>query len=319
MDERLSFQRFWDTIGRHWKLFTGVALVAAAAGSFFSGRAFIKPRFKSSAIVYPVNLSSYSIESTSDQLLQLLESNSIRDSLVRIHRLAEHYKIDVTEPPGQFYLQAEYRDHVSISKTRYESVQIEIEDEDPRISQAMVTDLLGECDKLARRLQREKSGEVLRIAQREMDIVHRKLDSVEARLDTLRHSTGLLNYDAQTEEVTRGYMRMLNGGNSGGRAEAKDLLRALGERGGEFRALTELANSYRAQFIEKQAAHERTLTDMSKELTYTNVVVYPERADKKVYPVRWLIVLASIASACFLCLVLIMLRDQRTANKASIR
>ncbi len=311
MDERFSFSSFFETIARQWKLFVGVAVLAAAAGSFFSGRAFIKPRFRSSAIVYPVNLSSYSIESTSDQLLQLLESNSIRDSLVRIHKLAEHYHIDVTEPPGQFYLQAEYRDHVSIAKTRYESVQIEIEDEDPRTSQAMVMDLLDQCDKLARRLQREKSEEVLHITRREMDLARHKLDSVEARLDTLRKRTGLLSYDAQTEEVTRGYMRMLGGGNAGGRSEAKDLLNALGEFGGEFRALTELANSYRAQFIEKQVAHERILTDLSKDLTYTNVVVYPERADKKVYPVRWLIVVGSVASACFLCLVLLVLRDRR--------
>lgn len=310
MDERLSFQRFFVLLVRHWKLFAIVAAAGAIAGSVFSGRTFIKPRFRSSAIVYPVNLSSYSIESTSDQLLQLLESNSIRDSLVRIHHLAEHYRINVTEPPGQFYLQAEYRDHVSISKTRYESVQIEIEDEDPRISQAMVNDILDQCNKLARRLQREKSEEVLVINKREMDLARHKLDSVEARLDTLRKRTGLLSYDAQTEEVTRGYMRMLNNGNAGGRAEAKDLLRALGENGGEFHTLTELANSFRAHFIEKQAAYERTLTDMNKVLTYTNVVVYPERADKKVYPVRWVIVLASVVSACLLCLVLLMLRDR---------
>ncbi len=319
MDERLSFQSFFETIARNWKLFAIVALIAGGAGAIFSGRAFIKPRFRSSAIVYPVNLASYSIESTSDQLLQLLESNSIRDSLVRIHRLAEHYDIDVTEPPGQFYLEAEYRDHVTISKTRYESVQLEIEDEDPRISQAMVRDLLDQCNKLARRLQREKSEEVLRITRREMGIARHKLDSVEARLDTLRKSTGLLNYDAQTEEVTRGYMRLLSSGNSGGRAEAKDLLRALSERGGEFRMLSELANSYRSQFIDKQSAHERILTDMNKELTYANVVVYPERADKKVYPVRWLIVLVSMASACLLCLVLLTLRDGRKVTDPQIR
>lgn len=311
MGERFSFQSFFQTMARHWKWFLGVAISAAILSAVFSGPTFIKPRYRSSAIVYPVNLSSYSIESTSDQLLQLLESNSIRDSLVRIHHLAEHYDIDVDRPPGQFYLQAEYRDHVSISKTRYESVQIEIEDEDPAVSQAMVQDILDQCDKLARRLQREKSEEVRLIAQREMDIARRKLDSVETRLDTLREQTGLLNYDAQTEEVTRGYMRMLGNGSAGGRAEAKELLNALSARGGEFRTLTDLSNSYRAQFIEKQVAYERVLTDINKLLTYTNVVVYPERADKKVYPVRWLIVVGSVASACFLCLVLLMIQDRR--------
>ena len=274
MDERLSFQRFFDTIARHWKLFAGVALAAVVVSAVLSSSMFIKPRYRSSAIVYPVNLSSYSIESTSDQLLQLLESNSIRDSLIRIHQLAEHYDIDVSAAPGQFYLFNEYRDHVTISKTRYESVQIEIEDEDPRTAQRMVLDLLDQGDKLARRLQREKSEEVLNIADQEMRLSKRKLDSVEVRLDTLRHQTGLLNYDAQTGEVTRGYMRMLaSGSGTAGRDEAKALLKALGDRGGEFRALSDLANAYRGIFIDRQNAYEKALTDVRKDLTYTNVVV----------------------------------------------
>ena len=85
----------------------------------------------------------------------------------------------------------------------------------------------------------------------------------------------------------------------------------MGDRGGEFHTLNELANSYRNLYIEKQGAYEKTLTDMNKELTYTNTVVYPELPDKKVFPVRWVIVLVSVVSACFLCLVLLLLRDRR--------
>lgn len=311
MDSTLSFERLFGMVARHWRLFSGVALLAAALSALFSGPSFITPRFRSSAIVYPVNLASYSIEPTSDQLLQLLESNSIRDSLMRIHHLAEHYDVDTTVAPGRFYLEAEYRDHVSISKTSLESVQIEIEDEDPATAQAMVQDLLDQANKLARRLRREKSEEVLRIAQREMDLARHKLDSVEARLDTLRARTGLLNYNAQTNEVTRGYMRLLATGTPTARAEARQLLDALSSHGGEFNTLSELAYSYRLHFIEKQTAYERVLTDLNKVLTYTDVLVYPERADKKVFPVRWLIVLVSVCSAGLLCLVFVMLREQR--------
>lgn len=312
MREPLSFASFFRLLVDRWRTFAVVGAVAALLSAVFSGPTFIKPRFRSSAIVYPVNLTSYSQETRSDQLLQLLESNSIRDSLLRIHHLAEHYEIDTAQPPGLFYLYNEYNDHVSISKTRYESVQIEIEDEDPQVAQRMVMDLLDQADKLARRLQREKSQEVLRIAVREMRVVKGKLDSVDARLDTLRKHTGLLNYDVQTNEVTRGYMRMLASGTGGaGREEAKALLRALGDRGGEFHALTDLSNAYRGIYVDRQNAYEKALTDVNKELTYTNTVVYPELPDKKVYPIRWLIVLIATASAVFLAFVLLLIRDQR--------
>jgi len=39
------------------------------------------------------------------------------------------------------------------------------------------------------------------------------------------------------------------------------------------------------------------------------VVIYPEVSDKKVYPVRWLIVAIAFASSMALCFVLMVLRD----------
>ena len=312
MPEPLSFRSFFLLLRDRWKTFALVGAVAALLAAVFSGPTFVKPRFRASAIVYPVNLTSYSQETRSDQLLQLLESNSIRDSLIKRHHLPEHYEIDTTQAPGLYFLYNEFNDHVTISKTRYESVQIEIEDEDPRTAQRMVLDLLDQGDQLARRLQREKSVEVLNIAKQEMDLAKHKLDSVSTRLLALRQETGLLNYDAQTEEVTRGYMRMLgSGGNTSGRDEAKALLKALGDRGGELHALSDLSNAYLNLFIDRQNAYEKALTDVRKALTYTNVVVYPEMPDKKVYPIRWLLVLMATAAAVFMAFVLLLIRDQR--------
>ncbi len=293
--------------GRRTLVITGVA--AALLSALFSSPVFIKPRFRSSATVYPVNLTSYSVETRTDQLLQLLESNSIRDSLVKRFDLATHYDIDVSEPPGRFYLDAEYHDRVEIGKTRFESVQIEVTDEDPQMARDMVQEILRQTDLLARRLQREKSRELLIIAEREMAVEKRKLDSVEARLNELRRETGLLNYDAQTEEVTRGYLRMQGGGASAAaREEARALLKALGEKGGEFRQLSELSSIFRGNYVARLNEVEKVRTDVNKVLTYTNLVGYPEVADKKVFPVRWLIVLISTASALFLAYVFLAVR-----------
>ena len=75
-------------------------------------------------------------------------------------------------------------------------------------------------------------------------------DPLEARLNVLRETTGLLNYDAQTEEITRGYMRMLAGNApSASREEARRMLTALGDHGGEFRNLTDLSNMFRDIYV----------------------------------------------------------------------
>ena len=311
MAAELDLSHALTVLRRGWRTMALTALVALVLSAVLSGPTFIAPRYRSSATVFPVNLTSYSIETRTDQLLQLLESNSIRDSLVQRFDLARHYEIDITKPPGRFYLDAEYHDRVEIGKTRFESVQIEVTDEDPQLARDMVQEILRQTDLLARRLQREKSHELLAISEREMAIAKHKLDSVETRLDQLRRETGLLDYDAQTEEVTRGYLRMQSGGASGAaREEARGLLKALGEKGGEFRQLTELSTIFRDNYVARLNEVEKARTDVNKLLTYTNVVGYPEVADKKVFPVRWLIVLISTVSALFLAYVLLALRHR---------
>jgi len=311
MAAELDLSHALTVLRRGWRTMALTALVAMVLSAVLSGPTFIAPRYRSSATVFPVNLTSYSIETRTDQLLQLLESNSIRDSLVQRFDLARHYEIDITKPPGRFYLDAEYHDRVEIGKTRFESVQIEVTDEDPQLARDMVQEILRQTDLLARRLQREKSHELLAISEREMAIAKHKLDSVETRLDQLRRETGLLDYDAQTEEVTRGYLRMQSGGASGAaREEARGLLKALGVKGGEFRQLTELSTIFRDNYVARLNEVEKARTDVNKVLTYTNVVGYPEVADKKVFPVRWLIVLISTVSALFLAYVLLALRHR---------
>ncbi|MBK7297238.1 MAG: hypothetical protein IPI91_11590 [Flavobacteriales bacterium] len=121
-DKDLSFQWFFGIVRSNWRTFTIVGAAAIACAYVFSGPTFIPPKFLSKATVYPVNLNSYSQETRTDQLLQLLESNIIRDSLITRFDLAKSYDVDTALNGGYFALYNEFNDRVEISKTRYESV-----------------------------------------------------------------------------------------------------------------------------------------------------------------------------------------------------
>lgn len=312
MGNELSFERFLGLIKAKYRIFIAVGVLAAVLGVVLSHPLFIKPRYLSKATVYPVNLNSYSIETRTDQLLQLLRSNSIRDSLIRQFDLQTVYDADTSQKGGYFALYNEFLDRVEIGKTQYESVMIEVVDEDPVRARDMVNAMLEQVNLLARRLQREKSYEVLRIAQRALSHERYKLDSVEARLDTLRKNSGLLAYEAQAKELTKGYVRMLSSGASTAqREQVLSMIKDLESKGGEFRQLTELSNLFRANYDRLLTQHETVVNDVTKELTYTNVIVYPEVSDKKVYPVRWLIVLLSTVSALLLCFLVLLWQDKR--------
>lgn len=312
MANDLSFERFLALAKAKSRILAVVGGAAALAAVVLSHPTFIKPRYKSAATVYPVNLTSYSIETRTDQLLQLLRSNSIRDSLITQFDLARVYEADTTAQGGHFALYNEFLERVEISKTQYESVMIEVVDEDPVRARDMVNAMLDQVNLLARRLQREKSQEVLTIAERALAHERFKLDSVEARLDTLRKTSGLLAYETQAKELTKGYVRMLGSGSSPSqREQVLAMIKDLENKGGEFRQLTELSNMFRQNYDRLLTQYESAVNDVTKELTYTNVIVYPEVSDKKVYPIRWLIVLLATVSALLLCFLVLLWQEER--------
>ena len=252
-------------IRTNWRTFCIVGAVAIGFAYIFSGPTFIPPKFLSTATVYPVNLNSYSQETRTDQLLQLLESNIIRDSLITRFDLANSYDVDTAVNGGYFALYNEFNDRVEISKTRYESVMIEVLDEDPRVARDMVLEMLDQANLLARRLQREKSMEVERMALRAMKN-EAQFDSIEARLDLLRQGSGLLAYEVQAKEVTKGYVKLLStsGTNTAQKQQLEALMKELEEKGGEFRYLSGLSDMFRYNYNRLLTEYEVAVNDVPR-------------------------------------------------------
>ena len=76
-----------------WHIIT-VTIAAAICGAIFSGPTFITPKYKSEAIVYPTGMSEFSNETYTEQMLQVMESQEIMDSVVKIFDLMKHYEIN---------------------------------------------------------------------------------------------------------------------------------------------------------------------------------------------------------------------------------
>ncbi len=312
MDERMNFNSTFFLARRHWKLLLVVGLAACVLSALFSGPRFLKPRYRSQAVVYPINISTYSIESTTDQLVQLMQSNSIRDSVVQKFNLVQHYGIDTAKAEGRAILHYLWGERVGIEKTRFESVDLQVTDEDPVLARNMAVEILHQTNLLARSIQRHQSEELLQVIRLDLVGIRHKMDSVEMRLNQLRQTNGLLDYEQQAGELTRGYMRALT--SNTGKAQKDEIssrLKGLEDHGGEFLRLSTL-NTLLTEDLGKKLAQERQVElDLTKALTYSSTVVHPEVPDKKIYPVRWLVVLLSTCSALLLCYILLSLREPR--------
>jgi capsule polysaccharide export protein KpsE/RkpR len=293
-----------------------VGVIAAGAAIIFSSPYFMPPRFKSFAVVYPSNLIAYSSESPTEQMLQIAQSSEIRNKVIKAFDLYTHYKID-TASNTQYQTEAinQFEDNVTIKKTEYESMEITAYDTDPKIASQIVDSIISYFNVKARELQREKCEEVLVICRDQMLRKKAEMDSMEVLLKSYRHEYGILDYDKQSQEVIRGLFWNLASGNTKGATEANKMIESLKEQGGEFNSTSEHLWRIRGTFNDLKVAYENAYRDVHKSLTYTTVVTAPQPADKKSFPIRWLIVAVSVGSSVLLSFILLVIMDARRFSK----
>ena len=150
-----------------WKWHIIIITVAAAiCGAVFSSSAFITPLYKSEAVAYPANINPYSDESETEQMLQIINSQSIMDSIVEKYDLWSDYKIDRNDNFAKTYMINEYQSKIKISKTPYEAVSITVSDKDPFVASNIAKDILNFYDKKVHDLHNQKVGEVVALYER---------------------------------------------------------------------------------------------------------------------------------------------------------
>jgi capsule polysaccharide export protein KpsE/RkpR len=190
-------------------------------------------------------------------------------------------------------------------------MEITAYDTDPKVACMIVDSMIRYFNIKARQLQREKSEEVMIIHRDQMMRTKVQMDSMEAMLKDLRQRYGILDYDKQSQEVIRGLFWNLASGNNKGTVEAKEMIGNLKDIGGMFHETTEHLWRTRGTYNDLKIQYENDYRDVNKILTYTNVVTKPQVADKKAYPIRWLIVVVTVVSSLLLAFILLVIIEAR--------
>ncbi|MDD5508076.1 MAG: Wzz/FepE/Etk N-terminal domain-containing protein [Bacteroidales bacterium] len=296
-----------------WKWHIAViCLIAGLVAAIFSGPSFISPKFKSVSVIYPSNIAPYSDESETEQMVQWLNSKDIKDSVIHKFNLAKHYKIDSSYKYFYSTILYKYNKNVQINKTMYESVEIVVMDADPQIACAMVNEIIHQFDRKVQAIHREKYIEVVKATQEMLDQKQREIDSTEAKLYELRTRYEIIDYSNQTREVARGYLRTVDGDNAArniNTAEVIKLKKNIEEKGGEFIYYNTRLYDLLRLYGEFQEDYDRAVYDANKNFTHANIVTPPVVADKKSYPIRWIIVFLTMASTLLLTTVLVVIFD----------
>ena len=287
----------------HWKKLTVVALIAFVVGIFISSPMVIKPLYKSYSVVYPVNLSPSSEESTTEQLLQWFNSEEVKKAVCEKFDLYKHYDIDTLDARHQTWFNLKFKERVSINATLYESIEISVKDQSPEMSQKIVNGLINAVNDLIMAVKKERLHEYILNNENELKRATGKVDSLKYMIDNIRKEYNIIDVQYQAKYISKEIVKSPNLSESNAKTaeglktkktELDRLGNVIGSEIGTYNYIRNQIDGY--------------LLDYANKVSFTNVVSKPTLPDSKCYPIRSLVVaIITLSSLLIACIVLVYL------------
>jgi uncharacterized protein involved in exopolysaccharide biosynthesis len=311
-----------------WRLpliiITSIGILAAI---IFSSPYFIKPKYKSTVIMFPVATNSVSKvllsqnspikedimgigeEEQAEQLIQILNSNLIRDRIVKKYNLLEHYEI---HPDSKFKLTRlynEYEDNVKFRRTEFMAVKVTVFDTDPVIAAKIANDIAALVDSTKNAMQRERSLKAFFIVEKEYESLKQEIDIIVDSLTYLGEK-GVNDYERQSEVLNQQLAIAISDGKIGVQRILQRKLDTLGKYGGVFLSLKNALEFKTEQLTLLKTKYQEAKVDAEQSLPQKFIVNDAYPAERKSYPIRWIIVIVTAFSVFFLSVLLILLLEQ---------
>lgn len=304
--DNIKTEDIYKLLLAHWKKLAIVGLIAIVISSFISSPWVIRPKYKSIAVAFPTNLTPFSEESTTEQLLQFFNSDEIKDNLAKKFNLYDYYEIDTLDSRAKSFYNYKYQENFKVSNTLYESVEIEVIDHSPAKAQQLAQGMLDEVDVLIEKSKKEKVAEYVKNYSNLLLIKKNEIDSLEANLKKIRVNDGIIDVNAQVKALTK-----KQGKGKGLSDEEKKLWENLKLKSGEYTIYQNQLFREMDIYSSMKKDYDRNLLDLNSKTSYMTIVSYPSFPDKKCYPVRWAIVLSITLSSLLLASLFIILSNKK--------
>lgn len=314
------------------KLIIGITLFGLVAG--VAAAYLITPLYRSEVIMFPAITNSASKallseqstgrddilalgdEEDSEQLLQMLHSDEIRDRVASRFNLMEVYRIDPDGKHRNSELREAYKDHIRFEHTKFSSVRVEVNDPDPQRAADIANFIADQVDSVWKDMARERAEKGLNLVRAKVEQLERDIVAWQDSMRVLRE-LGVHDYHTQTERyneylgaaIVKGDQRAINA--------FEERFKVLARYGGAYVTLQDRLFNETKRLSILRMKLEQAQADFESDLPHKFVVNKAQPADKKSYPIRWLVVAMSAISAFLLALLLIVVQENMNKVRRS--
>lgn len=319
----LNFTEITSIIWQKRKPLIIVGVISILLSSIFSGPFFIKPKFKSEVVFYPTTINSignamftdltqrqadplaFGEEEEAENALQLLNSSALQGRIVRNFDLMNHYGIDGQSPLTD--LAKEMAKNIQFKRTRHLAVSITVLDEDPIKSAEIANGIAILYDSVKTEIQKQVSLEALQIVKDEFKNKEAEVWDLRTRLKDLGQK-GITNYEEQSRAISEELYKAVSPSKI---SSLKKQQEELAKYAGEFTYLNETLILELESLSKLRKRFEKAKVDVEKTLPQKFVLTSASPAEKKSYPIRWLIVLVVTAIVTFSSIVVLLIRNNK--------
>jgi hypothetical protein len=302
-------------------------LIGAAAFVVSTIVSFLIPeRYKSTVVMFPATTSSLSKallsenpsakqdvllfgqEEEAEQMLQILNSDEIRDRICKRFKLMQHYHIDTTDRYKRTRLYDEYQSNITFKRTEFMSVKVEVLDINPDTAARIANVVTQLLDSTTTRMQRERASKAFQIVKAEY---LSKLQDVKTIGDSMLklNEKGMYDYESQSSVTSEQYAIAISKGDERAIKSLEQKLKVISEYGSAYLSVRDNLTLQTKQLNMLKNKYEEAKVDAEQEIPHKFIVNNAFPAERKSYPVRWIIIAGSTFSSILIAVICIIILD----------
>lgn len=304
-----------------------LCIAAAVLSAIFSSSLFVTPFFKSTVIMYPAASNSVSKLLLNDnttikqdmlvfgadeqiqQMLQILNSNRLRDKVIRRFKLGEHYGI---EPGSRYYQTSLYNrfgSNITFKLTEFQAVKITVLDNDPQLAADIANGIAAILDSVRSDIQKERAIQGFKIVEAEYLSQQNQVRAMEDSLTQIM-KLGVNDYESQAEMLNRQYAVEVAKGNTRAVNALTEKLKILSQYGGSYISIRDALILEKTQLSFLKARYEEARIDAYSSMPQKFIVENAVKAERKSFPIVWIIVALSILGTLVAGILMIILVER---------
>lgn len=284
----------------------------------------MKERFRSTVVLYAEqqhsfgaqlledvqkeDLLAFGEEEDAERLLQIINSDQVRNRIIEKYQLWDVYDIRRDQRGANTLIAREYRDNVSAELTKFGSVEVSVLDEKPERARDMANDIALFSDTVANRMRSDRAMTAFKYAESSLQSALKEVQIMEDSMKVLQEM-GVYSYLDQIAALTEMYGTAIAEGHPDRALQLKNQMDFLSKYGTTYVNLeTNLKEAYEKLNVLRKR-YDLMKIDVDSNIPVMRIVDYASVADKKSFPIRWLIVVMSTISAFVFTFILLLIID----------